>query len=106
MPDHKLIIVFFNHLKPKDVKQITKLEINKLIDRLKEMNYKITYESSVVNFISKEGFDETFGARPIRRTIQDKIEDFISKEVLRENIVPGKKYTLKMDSKKENVIIE
>lgn len=99
-------IVFFNHLKPKDVKQITKLEINKLIDRLKEMNYKITYESSVVNFISKEGFDETFGARPIRRTIQDKIEDFISEEVLRENIVPGKKYTLKMDSKKENVIIE
>ncbi len=99
-------IVFFNHLKPKDVKQITKLEINKLIDRLKEMDYKITYESSVVNFISKEGFDETFGARPIRRTIQDKIEDFISEEVLRENIVPGKKYTLKMDSKKENVIIE
>tara|TARA_R100000664_G_C2758824_1_gene148047 strand:- start:2679 stop:4712 length:2034 start_codon:yes stop_codon:yes gene_type:complete len=99
-------IVFFNHLKPKDVKQITKLEINKLIDRLEEMDYKITYESSVVNFISKEGFDETFGARPIRRTIQDKIEDFISEEVLRENIVPGKKYTLKMDSKKENVIIE
>ncbi len=70
------------------------------------MDYRISYEKSIVNFISKEGYDETFGARPIRRTIQDKLEDFISEEVLRENIVPGKEYTLKMDSKKENVIIE
>jgi ATP-dependent Clp protease ATP-binding subunit ClpC len=98
-------VVFFNPLKIKDVKQITKLELNKLISRLQEMDYNISYETSVVTFITKEGFDETFGARPIRRTIQDKIEDFISEEVLRNNIETGVSYVLQMDDKKENVII-
>tara|TARA_R110001583_G_scaffold113162_2_gene263579 strand:+ start:16488 stop:18512 length:2025 start_codon:yes stop_codon:yes gene_type:complete len=99
-------IVFFNMLKTKEVKQITKLELDKLMSRLKEMKYEISYESSVVNFITKEGFDENFGARPIRRTIQDKIEDFISEEVLRDKIKIETPYILKMDTKKENVIIK
>ena len=76
------------------------------MSRLKEMKYEISYESSVVNFITKEGFDENFGARPIRRTIQDKIEDFISEEVLRDKIKIETPYILKMDTKKENVIIK
>jgi ATP-dependent Clp protease ATP-binding subunit ClpA len=44
------------------------------------------------------GFDELYGARPLKRAIQDKIEDFISEEVLKGNVIEGKKYTILVDN--------
>ena len=52
------------------------------------------------------GFDEKYGARPIKRAIQEKIEDLISEEVLRGNIVEGKPCKLKMKGKEEVVVIK
>jgi ATP-dependent Clp protease ATP-binding subunit ClpA len=48
----------------------------------------------VVDYISKVGFDETFGARPIKRAIQDKIEDLISEKILMDEVVENKEYIL------------
>jgi len=47
--------------------------------------------------ITKVGFDELYGARPLKRAIQDKIEDFISEEVLKGDVIEGVSYTLKVD---------
>jgi ATP-dependent Clp protease ATP-binding subunit ClpC len=95
--------VVFNTLNDDNVKKITRIELNKLIDRLKESKYNFTYDDSVVDLISKIGFDETYGARPIKRAIQDKIEDLISDEVLNDVVKEGGKYQL--TAKDENVIL-
>jgi ATP-dependent Clp protease ATP-binding subunit ClpC len=95
--------VVFNTLTDENVKKITRIELNKLIDRLKESKYNFTYDDSVVDLISKIGFDETYGARPIKRAIQDKIEDLISDEVLNDVVKEGGKYQL--TTKDENVIL-
>jgi ATP-dependent Clp protease ATP-binding subunit ClpC len=95
--------VVFNTLNDENVKKITRIELNKLIDRLKESKYNFTYDDSVVDLISKIGFDETYGARPIKRAIQDKIEDLISDEVLNDVVKEGGKYQL--TAKDENVIL-
>jgi ATP-dependent Clp protease ATP-binding subunit ClpC len=95
--------VVFNTLNDDNVKKITRIELDKLIDRLKESKYNFTYDDSVVNLISKIGFDETYGARPIKRAIQDKIEDLISDEVLNDVVKEGGKYQL--TAKDENVIL-
>ena len=95
--------VVFNTLNDENVKKITRIELNKLIDRLKESKYNFTYDDSVVDLISKIGFDETYGARPIKRAIQDKIEDLISDEVLNDVVKEGGKYQL--TTKDENVIL-
>jgi ATP-dependent Clp protease ATP-binding subunit ClpC len=87
-------IIVFNTLKEEEVKQIVKLEIDKLTNRLKGLNYNVTCDEKILELISKVGFDETYGARPIKRAIQDKIEDFISEEVLNGNIVENEEYTL------------
>jgi ATP-dependent Clp protease ATP-binding subunit ClpC len=55
--------------------------------------------------ISKVGFDEMYGARPLKRAIQDKVEDFISEEVLRGNIKEELDYTL-ITEDGENVTIQ
>jgi ATP-dependent Clp protease ATP-binding subunit ClpA len=64
------------------------------MDRLKSANYNFTYNDDVVDLIRKVGFDETYGARPIKRAIQDKIEDLISDEVLNNKVIEAKKYKL------------
>ena len=93
-------VIVFNTLKEEEVKQIVKLEIDKLINRLNGLKYNITCDEKVLELISKVGFDETYGARPIKRAIQDQIEDFISEEVLNGKIVENEKYSLTVEDDK------
>jgi ATP-dependent Clp protease ATP-binding subunit ClpC len=93
-------VIVFNTLKEEEVKQIVKLEIDKLINRLNGLKYNITCDEKVLELISKVGFDETYGARPIKRAIQDQIEDFISEEVLNGKIVENEKYSLTVEEEK------
>ena len=99
-------VVIFNSLVKEHIDKIVKLEINKLIDRLTSMKYKVSYESSVINFISKVGFDEQYGARPIKRAIQDKIEDLISEKILTNEVLEEKEYMLFVKGEGEDQTIE
>jgi ATP-dependent Clp protease ATP-binding subunit ClpC len=73
---------------------------------LKKLGYDIFFEKRVKSFISEVGFDEKYGARPIKRAIQEKIEDLISEEVLKGNVVEGGKYKLRLKNKNEIYIEE
>ena len=90
--------IVFKTLNKEDINQIVSLELNKLMGRMKELKYEFSYDQTLVDFISKIGFDEVYGARPIKRAIQDKIEDYISELVLTEKIKEGKKYKLKVEN--------
>ena len=87
-------VIIFNSLGKDEVKQIIQLEIDKLSIRLSEMKYNISFDKTIIEMLSEIGYDTTYGARPIKRAIQDKLEDFISEEVLVGNITVGEKYTL------------
>jgi ATP-dependent Clp protease ATP-binding subunit ClpC len=87
-------IVFFNSLKEDEVKQIVKIELNKLINRLSSLNYKIEIGDEMLAHICEVGFDEKFGARPIKRAIQSQIEDFISDEILKGNLIVDVEYVI------------
>ena len=87
-------VIIFNSLGKDEVKQIIQLEIDKLSVRLSEMKYNISFDKTIIQMLSEVGYDTTYGARPIKRAIQDKLEDFISEEVLVGNITVGGKYTL------------
>lgn len=87
-------VVIFNTLIKDDVKKIVKLELDKLSKRLVGLKYDITFDDTILDLISEVGFDETYGARPIKRAIQDKIEDFVSEEIIKGNMTEGVPYTL------------
>ena len=82
-------VVMFKSLDKENVKKIVKLELDKLMYRLSKIKYNFTYTDKVTELISDVGYDENYGARPIKRAIQDKIEDFISEEILRGEITEG-----------------
>jgi ATP-dependent Clp protease ATP-binding subunit ClpC len=97
-------IVIFNSLKEDEIEKIANIELVKLKNRLSEMKYDISFDENVIKYISKNGFDELYGARPLKRAIQDKLEDFISDEVLKGTIVEGGQYTISI--KDDNVTLE
>jgi ATP-dependent Clp protease ATP-binding subunit ClpA len=65
---------------------------------ISNLGYNITFDETVTDFISKVGFDDVYGARPLKRAIQDKVEDLLSEEVLTGKMVEGKTYNIKVDN--------
>ena len=97
-------VVVFNPLRENEVEQIVEIELSKLNRRLDRLGYVVSIDKKVKKFLSEVGFDEKYGARPIKRAIQEKIEDLISEEVLRGNIVEGLSCKLKMKGEEEVVL--
>ena len=95
--------IVFNSLTPEDIKKITVIELEKLGKRLKDMKYTINFDDTLVNYLAKIGFDEMYGARPLKRAIQDKVEDLLSEEVLTGKMVEGKTYTIKVEDEEVKV---
>jgi len=96
--------IVFNSLNEESIKQIVNIELGKLIKRLGELKLVFKFDDKLVSHISKVGFDDTYGARHIKRAIQDQVEDLVSEEVLNGNVVEGKQYSLSVKS--EKVIIK
>ena len=88
--------IVFNSLSQDDIKKIAKIELDKLVSRLGDLKYKIKYDESLIDYISKVGYDELYGARPMKRAIQDKVEDFLSEEVLTSKIKENVNYIIKV----------
>ncbi len=82
-------VIMFKALDKENVKKIVTLELDKLMSRLSKIKYNFSYTDKVTELISDVGYDENYGARPIKRAIQDKIEDFISEEILKGEINEG-----------------
>ena len=91
--------IIFNTLQKEDINIIVELELKKLFTRLSSLKYRFTYDPMLINLISEVGFDETYGARPLKRAIQDKIEDYISEEVLKGNVKENVDYEIMVEEK-------
>jgi ATP-dependent Clp protease ATP-binding subunit ClpC len=86
--------IIFNSLDQDSVNKIVSIELQNLIKRLGELKLQFTFDEKLVNHISKVGFDDVYGARPIKRAIQDEVEDLISELVLNGDVVEDKNYKI------------
>ena len=74
--------VFFNPLKKEDLLQIIDVQLERLKSRLLEKQIKINFESKVIDFLIKKGYDPQFGARPLKRVIQNEILNPLSRQII------------------------
>ena len=90
-------IIVFHKLNDNDINQIIDIMLKEVVNRLKEQKYEIEFEPDVKEMIAKEGIDKNFGARPLRRTIQNLVEDSMAEEILDGKLDKGKltKFTVK-----------
>lgn len=84
-------IVVFRKLSDEDIEKIASLMLGEIRRRIEALGIDITFDDEVVKLLSKEGFDDTYGARPLRRAIQRKIEDSFSVELLEGKVQKGDK---------------
>ncbi|WP_404899775.1 ATP-dependent Clp protease ATP-binding subunit [Ligilactobacillus salivarius] len=96
--------VVFHSLNKEEIHQIVKLMAKNIIERIKEQNINLKITPAAIDIVAEAGFDAEYGARPIRRVLQDKIEDLLSEELLAGNIETGA--TVTIGAKKGEITIK
>ena len=93
-------ILVFHMLNKEEIRQIVNILLKKLEKRCKEqMNIELIVRSSVKDYLAESGYDSKYGARPLKRTIQNKIEDRMAEEILEGNIHAGDRVIVSMSKK-------
>ena len=91
-------IIVFSHLSKEEIREIVDLMMKDLFKRLSERELSIEVTDEVKDYLAKDGYNEAYGARPLRRLIQKKIEDQLAEEILTNAYEPGDTILLKLDS--------
>ena len=93
-------IIVFHALTEKEVKSIVNIMLRNLAKQVKEqMNIELKYTETLKSALAKESYDKKYGARPLRRMIQNKIEDNLAEEILAEKVKQGDKVTVSYKNK-------
>ena len=87
-------IIVFNQLDQNDIEEIAKRMLKSLKKRTADLGIELDFTDNAITELAKEGFDKTYGARPLRRAIQSKIEDRLSELILDKTIGEGSKCTV------------
>ena len=98
-------VIVFSQLSSAEIEEIAGRMIDTLKARLKAMDMEVDFGDDVTKLVAKAGFDPVYGARPLRRALQNKVEDKLSEEILSSKILPGKKYVCRVENG-EAVLIE
>ena len=96
-------IILFNSLSDKSIKNIIKKELNKLIERLKTQNFKLTYKEDIVEYIFNISKNSNSDARSIKKIVTTKIENLISENILHKKITKKSNLILSIKNSKPNV---
>jgi ATP-dependent Clp protease ATP-binding subunit ClpC len=81
--------IMFKSLKREDIHLIIDIELEKLLERIGNLGYHVSCTEAAKDFIAEKGYDEKFGARPLKRAIQKYVEDPLAEEIINSNLQEG-----------------
>jgi len=93
-------IIVFHQLEKEHISEIVDLMLKELIDRIKNLNITINISDEAKDYLAEKGFDQEYGARPLKRVITKMIEDKLSEELLKGNISKGANILVDMEKDK------
>ena len=99
-------IIVFHKLSHEDIEKITKIMLSSLKDRMKALGYKISFTDALIDHLADSGYDEAYGARPLRRAIQSEVEDFLADNILSGNVPEGGSVTVDYADGKAKLVTE
>ncbi|MBO4581879.1 MAG: ATP-dependent Clp protease ATP-binding subunit [Bacteroidales bacterium] len=98
-------IIFFNSLSKEDIYKIIDVELKHLYQKLNDINIQISLSEPIKDFIADKGWSSQYGARPLKRAIQQYIEDVLAEEIVNESIHNGDSLLIDYNSQEEKVIV-
>ncbi len=96
--------VVFHPLGAEHIQSIAKIQLRGLMKRLEDIGYKVELRDSVFTYLAQAGFDPVYGARPLKRAIQQQVENPLAQDILSGKVVPGK--TLVLDIRNDKLVVE
>jgi len=93
-------IIVFHQLQEEHIRKIVDLMLTSLLVRIREMNINVEVTDKAREFLAEKGYDQTYGARPLRRAIQKMVEDQLSEEMLKGEIKPGSEVLVDIEDDK------
>jgi len=99
-------VVIFDSLEREDIYKIIDIELSQLYGRINEMGYKISVTAKAKDFIIERGWDEQFGARPLKRAIQKYIEDPLAEEIIKSSLKEGDIIKIDFNAKKDEIKVK
>ena len=97
-------LIVFQLLTEEDIAEIVDLMLNELAARIEEYALQLEVTPEAKKLLAAEGFDPTYGARPLRRVIQKRLEDGISEEMLRGNFTAGDTIIVDKETDREKLV--
>ncbi len=98
-------VVIFESLNKENINQIIDIELKKVFARIKEMGYEPELTEKARNYIVEKGWDEQYGARPLKRAIQKYVEDVLAEEIIKSNPEKGSKIVIDYDADKDDMTV-
>ncbi|MCG8577149.1 MAG: ATP-dependent Clp protease ATP-binding subunit [Flavobacteriales bacterium] len=98
-------MIIFNSLSKEDIHQIIDIELEQLYGRINDLGYQIKISGPAKDFIADKGYDEKYGARPLKRAIQKYVEDPLAEEIISASLKEGDSISITLDKKKGEIII-
>ena len=98
-------VIVFNSLERNDIHKIIDIELKRLFSRINEMGYQIEVTEKAHDKKEKKGWDDQYGARPLKRAIQKYVEDVLAEEIIRTKINIGEKVIIDYDDEKQDVVV-
>jgi ATP-dependent Clp protease ATP-binding subunit ClpC len=99
-------MILFKSLQREGIHKIIDLELQKLYGRINDLGYNIELTEKAKDFIVENGYDEKFGARPLKRAIQKFIEDPLAEEIIRASLQEGDKIKMDLEDGAEELNIK
>ena len=93
-------MIVFRHLDKPELNKIVDLEVQKIVERLREQELELVLDDSAKDLLIEKGYDPANGARPMRRAVEKYIEDPMSEEILKETFKAKDRVIAKKDGDK------
>ncbi len=98
-------VLIFNSLERTDIHKIIDVELKKVYKRIEEMGYTLELTEKAHDYVAEKGWDDQYGARPLKRAIQKYVEDVLAEEIIKTKINIGEKIVIDYDDIKDDMIV-
>ena len=98
-------VIMFNSLQREDIHKIIDIELRNIFKRVEEMGYVLALTDKAKDFIADKGWDDQFGARPLKRAIQKYVEDVLAEELIQHPMGPGSRVDIDLDDESQEIVV-
>lgn len=99
-------IILFDQLQDEDILKIVQIELNAFCERMAMEGYSFKFTKLAKDFLVKEGYDQAYGARPVKRAIQRYVEDIVADAILDQSLKADKIYTISKNKNEDKLFIK